>query len=164
MLGDSDQNQYSFENKVRVRVCGILKDTKGTLLLKHKGIGKAGYLWSPPGGGVEFGDSLINTLVREFKEETNLDIEVGEFLFTNEHIDSTHHALEFFFRVKQVSGSLLLGFDPELAASKQILTDAKFFSTEELNQLPGNALHSAFLLAKTRDKIDDLRGLITFKD
>ena len=72
------------EGKVRVRVCGILHENGKILLLKHESIGPAGYLWSPPGGGVEFGESLVETLEKEFLEETNLSIKVGNYLFTNE--------------------------------------------------------------------------------
>ncbi len=38
-----------------------------------------------PGGGVEFGEGLIECLHREFKEELNLDIEVTEHLYTQEN-------------------------------------------------------------------------------
>lgn len=37
-------------------------------------------LWSIPGGRVEHGEYLSQALVREVKEETNLDIEVRELL------------------------------------------------------------------------------------
>lgn len=38
-----------------------------------------------PGGGVEFGEGLIDCLHREFKEELNLEIEVTEHLYTQEN-------------------------------------------------------------------------------
>lgn len=164
MLDHLDQNQFPFENMVRVRVCGILKKANKILLLKHRGIGEGGYLWSPPGGGVEFGQSLTETLKREFLEETCISVEVDEFLFANEHIDEKHHALEFFFNVRHISGELKLGYDPELPKDKQMLEEAKFFSFKELESLNKEYLHSAFHISKSLNPIEDRRGLITFKD
>jgi len=164
MLNTLDQNPSPFQRKVRVRVCGILKNEDGILLIKHEGIGPLGYLWSPPGGGVNFGEGLSASLKREFLEETNLNIEVGEHLFTNEHIDEQHHAIELFFKVYHRSGNLKLGIDPEVSDIDQIISEARFLGKEELNRLPKNALHSSFYLVKSPDRIDDLRGLITFKD
>ena len=65
-----------FSKKVRVRACGILKNEQGILLLKHLGIGPAEFLWAPPGGGVKFGDTLEETVQREFLEETGLTVSV----------------------------------------------------------------------------------------
>ncbi|WP_420318276.1 NUDIX domain-containing protein [Ekhidna sp.] len=152
-----------FEEKVRVRVCGILEEDNQILLLKHDKIGPAGYLWSPPGGGVEFGESHEEALKKEFKEETNLVVEIVKFLFTNEFISEKHHAIELFFLVKRISGDLMLGNDPELGPEQQILSDARFFSYDELKTLPKNAIHNAFNTVYERDKITELRGLITFK-
>ena len=33
-------------------------------------------LWALPGGGMDLGDSIVDTAVREVKEETGLDVEV----------------------------------------------------------------------------------------
>lgn len=159
----SSQTENPFTNKVRVRVCGILIEEEKVLLLKHDTIGPAGYLWSPPGGGVEFGESLHETLIKEFKEETNLSITVGEYLFTNEFIGEKHHAIELFFQVHHKSGELKLGLDPELPVDKQILSEARFISFKELQELPAETIHNVFHAANTIDKIEELKGLITFK-
>ena len=162
MLNQND-SEKQFQGKVRVRVCGILKENSEILLLKHNSIGPEGYLWSPPGGGVEFGENIAETLKKEFLEETNLHVEVGEYLFANEYIGGNHHAIELFFEVRRLSGDLELGSDPELSAEKQILTEARFFSASDLAAIPENAIHNAFNAAGERDKITELRGLITFK-
>jgi len=152
-----------FQGKVRVRVCGILTEESRILLLKHENLGPAGFLWSPPGGGVEFGDSLHETFVREFKEETNLDVSVGLYLFTNEYIDKKYHAIELFFEVTRVGGQLKLGHDPELPLANQMLSEARFFTKEELLKLPQNVLHNAFSNTNKQNTINELEGLITFK-
>lgn len=158
-----NQVDNPFGGKVRVRVSGILIENEKILLLKHENLGSAGYLWLPPGGGVEFGDSLHDALKKEFQEETNLTVEVGQFLFVNEFIKQPYHAIELFFEVKRVSGTVKLGFDPELSANEQILSDAKFFSKSEIDKMEAATIHNVFNSAGARDKITDLRGLFTFK-
>ncbi len=158
-----NHSEDPFSYKVRVRVCGILKEKEEILLLKHNTIGPAGYLWAPPGGGVEFGESLEECLKKEFLEETNLIIDIGKYLFTYEFIGERHHAIEVFFEVKRKSGELKLGNDPELPSNKQILDQVKFFSADELENLPEKTLHHAFYLAKNPDRIEELKGLLTFK-
>lgn len=160
---NENHTENPFEGRIRVRVCGILHENGKILLLKHQSIGPAGYLWSPPGGGVEFGESLTETLKKEFLEETNLSIEVGNYLFGNEFLGKKHHAIELFFEVTRLSGELRLGSDPELPQERQILSEAKFFSSDELESIPADAIHNAFNTADARDKITKLRGLITFK-
>lgn len=163
----SSQNESPhdlFGHKVRVRVCGILIEDQKVLLAKHQSIGPAGYLWSPPGGGVDFGKSLHETLKQEFLEETNLAIEVEDFLFVNEFIKEQYHAIEVFFSVKSIGGTLKLGIDPELSPDQQILTELKFFNKSELDAIPQDAIHNAFITTGARDEINDLRGFITFMD
>ena len=164
MLESHTTNSSPFSGKIRVRACGMLIKNDKVLLLNHHSVGPLGYLWSPPGGGVEFGQSLHETLKREFMEETNLKIEVEDYLFTNEHIDERHHAIELFFSVRLLSGELTLGTDPELASTDQILTDARYFSMEEIRQMPKDAIHSTFSTINNLKEILNIRGLITFKD
>ena len=52
----------------------------GKLLMIRRGNDPGRGLWSIPGGRVERGEYLSQALVREVKEETNLDIEVKELL------------------------------------------------------------------------------------
>jgi 8-oxo-dGTP diphosphatase len=41
--------------------------------------------WTLPGGGVQNGETLEQTVVREVKEETGLDVMVAELLFTEDY-------------------------------------------------------------------------------
>ena len=79
----------TFGNQIRVRVCGILINQEGILLVNHSGLNESGDWWTPPGGGLIFGESLEEALIREFKEETGLVISVAEQLFIAPEMDET---------------------------------------------------------------------------
>ena len=133
-----------YEHKVRVRICGILIKEDALLLLKHEGIGPSGFIWSPPGGGLEFDENAHSTLAKEFLEETGLTIRVGEFLFVNEYKNDRHHAVELFFRVHKVDGQEELGIDPEVPDHEQILSELRWITFNELNKMPKSHLHNIF--------------------
>ena len=71
-----------------------------------------GYLWSPPGGGAEYGISVKQQLINEFDEETGLQVDVAEFMFANEYINDPIHAIELFFRVEIISGEFVIVESP----------------------------------------------------
>jgi 8-oxo-dGTP diphosphatase len=50
------------------------------LLLIRRGHGPAAGNWSLPGGRVEFGETMVEALVREVQEETGLDVVVGDYI------------------------------------------------------------------------------------
>lgn len=131
-----------FRNKVRLRVCGYLVENEKVLLVCHRGLGPDGVFWNPPGGGLEFGETVEEALKREFREETGLEVEPGPFLFFHEHIDERFHALELFFEVKRIRGEARLGSDPEVSGNSVMMIDLAWFSRKDLDQLPPDRLHS----------------------
>ena len=133
-----------YEGKVRIRTCGILVHQKSILLIKHKGLGTEGEMWLPPGGGIEFGETIFDGIKREFKEETNLEVSPNSLLFTHEFISQKLHAIEFFISVQRVAGELKLGSDPEHTTQNQIMTEIKFFDDQELKETPKSKLHNVF--------------------
>ena len=60
-------------NSVVPSVVAIVRDDAGRVLLIHK---TDNNLWALPGGGHEIGESIVDTVVREVKEETGYDVEV----------------------------------------------------------------------------------------
>ena len=101
-------------------------------------------VWMPPGGGLEFGETLEDCLEREFREETGARIEVGEFLFLNELIEDPYHAVELFYKVRQIGGEIRLGSDPEHDAHSQLLKAVAWKPVAELRKLkvsPEKLLH-----------------------
>lgn len=62
-------------------VRGIIKnDANEILILKRHPKSKTDpEMWELPGGKVESGEFFADALVREIKEETNLDVDIGDF-------------------------------------------------------------------------------------
>lgn len=155
--------EKNYGNKLRIRVCGICVQDQKILLVNHQGLGKNGLLWIPPGGGVNFGESLEDSLVREFKEETSLEIKVEKFLFVNEFIDLPLHAIELFFKVTVLSGDLCKGQDPEMKKSNQIIQEVKFIDFQEI-QKDLNLFHNMFKYIHKLDDIETSNTFIKYKD
>ncbi len=151
-----------YGNRVRARACGICIHRGEILLVKHTGLGPEGVLWAPPGGGIEFGESAEDSLKREFKEETGLDVTVKEFLFVNEFISRELHAIELFYAVERTGGELVKGLDPELAEDQQIIKDTRFVTFDEIGVIPSEKKHNIFNIAKEASELLNLRGYFKF--
>lgn len=78
-------------------VAAIISNSENQLLItkRPEGFHLAG-LWEFPGGKVEDGEPQKIALVREIKEETNLEIEVGN-LYWKEIADYTMKRVNLFF-------------------------------------------------------------------
>ncbi|MGV3504183.1 MAG: NUDIX domain-containing protein [Adhaeribacter sp.] len=130
-----------YSGQLRVRACGICLQNKKILLVHHHQIAGQYNLWSPPGGGVAFGETVQACLVREFKEETGLTVKPGRFLFMSEFLQPPLHALELFFEVHLVAGQLRKGSDPELEENKQLIREVAFKTLAELRRDCAGELH-----------------------
>jgi ADP-ribose pyrophosphatase YjhB (NUDIX family) len=70
-------------NRFNVRVYGVLKNLENAVLVTDELIRGKEYT-KFPGGGLEFGEGTRDCLRREFLEEMNLAVEVGEHLYTTD--------------------------------------------------------------------------------
>lgn len=70
-------------NVFNVRVYGILLGDRNEVLVSDEYI-RGAYYTKFPGGGLEFGEGTRECLKREFKEEMNLDVEVGDHIYTTD--------------------------------------------------------------------------------
>lgn len=149
-----------YGNRLRMRVCGICVSDNRILMVRHNMAGPENVFWSPPGGGIQFGESAPQALVREFIEETGLRVEVGDMLFVNEFIASPLHAVELFFQVKNVSGTLQTGLDPEFLDGNQIIQDVRFMDMSEIKTIPENQVHSIFKECETLHDLLSISGYV----
>ena len=70
-------------NMFNVRVYGILLGDNKKVLVSDEFI-RGQYYTKFPGGGLEFGEGTRDCLKREFKEEMDLDVKIGDHLYTTD--------------------------------------------------------------------------------
>lgn len=161
-MSQNDFIAHNFGNRLRLRVCGICTEGNRLLLVKHRGLGPLGELWLPPGGEVEWGQSVPENLAREFREETGLQVDVKEFLFIHEHLKDPFHAVELFFKVQKTGGVLQTGTDPELPHNHQLIEEVRYFSFPELKALGSQRIHAMLQNLSSLDELHNAKGYFKF--
>ena len=144
-----------YGNRLRIRACAICIQNDALLLVNHRM--NEGDFWSPPGGGIEFGESALDCLIRELKEETGLEGSQGEFIFAAEFIQPPLHAVELFFHVPILEGTLAPGRDPE-TGDHQIITDVRWMRWAEIKSLEPSRVHRIFQNLQNLSEITRLKG------
>jgi len=112
----------------KVDIRGLLMSKDGKILLvKESADGR----WSLPGGWADVGYSAKETIVKEFKEETGLDIIADRLLAVfdkkmHPHPPEPFYVYKIVFYCKAVSGDIIKGFD---------VLDVNYFAINELPEL-----------------------------
>ena len=125
-----------YKNKLRNRACAVIVSNEWILLAKHNSPTRKNPIWLPPGGGIHYGETARDALIREVKEETGLVVEPTRLLWIHEFLEEPYHAIEFYFECSIAGGELKLGADPEHSPDNQILLDLKFIPFKETAGLP----------------------------
>ena len=117
---------------------GILLDEENRVLLAHR---RDFDCWNLPGGQVESGKSPQLAVIREFLEETGLEVEIKRLLFVDSKPEKDD--IVFTFLVRKIGGELVLNneadqleyFDkkdlPERLSPKQKTRIERFFADLE---------------------------------
>ena len=92
-----------------VRVYALLEH-EGEILIIHEPFQNQ-LIYKFPGGGLEFGEGTKECLIREFKEELNLAIEVEEHFYTQDFFqvnafNSSEQILLIYYKVKTTAEAL----------------------------------------------------------
>ena len=104
--------KYNFN----VRVYGLLINERGQVLLSDEE--ENGFRFSKfPGGGLEFGEGLINALEREFVEECNTEVEIIEHFYTTDFfiksVFNDSQIISVYYIVKPIA-ELVLNFKEKI--------------------------------------------------
>lgn len=89
-------------------VRGIIKNDSGEILIlkRHPKSRTDPEMWELPGGKVEKGEFFTDALVREIKEETNLDVNVGDFCEAIQNDYSHKRTVQLMMYLTDVEGEV----------------------------------------------------------
>lgn len=89
-------------------VRGIIRNDSGEILIvkRHPKSKTDPEMWELPGGKVEKGEHFADALVREIKEETNLDVNVGDFCEAVQNDYSHKRTVQLMMYLDDVEGSV----------------------------------------------------------
>ena len=107
-----------------VRVYGLLFDTHQRLLVSDEFI-RGNFFTKLPGGGLEIGEGTRDCLQREFKEETGLDVEIGNHIYTTDFFQISAFnnkdqiiPIYYWVHAKDLAGLILENGSIEVALNK----------------------------------------------
>jgi len=112
----------------RIDVAQVLVEREGRVLVVHT-VGHAHTnidRWGLPGGRREPGETLVEAAVREAREETGLEVDVGELLAVGEVVSDTHDLL-FVFRAHAAG-------EPQVQEG-EVVVECRWLSPEEADVL-----------------------------
>jgi 8-oxo-dGTP diphosphatase len=98
--------QNSSPGSFNIRVYGVLINEKKQVLVSDEYI-RGSYYTKFPGGGLELGEGTRDCLKREFKEEMNLEVKIGEHLYTTDFYQQSafnpaHQIISIYYLVTAV--------------------------------------------------------------
>ena len=120
------RSKVGHEKIMLVFAGGCIFNEKGEVLLQRRGDSNK---WGFPGGAIELGETPQIAAIREAKEETGLDVEVGDIIgiYTDSDIEYPNgdkaHSICIVFELKVVG--------EELFCDQQETLELKYFSKDD---------------------------------
>ncbi len=98
------ESQISSPGSFNIRVYGVLINEQRQVLVSDEYI-RGSYYTKFPGGGLELGEGTRDCLKREFKEEMDLEVAIGEHLYTTDFyqvsaFNPAHQIISIYYLVK----------------------------------------------------------------
>lgn len=128
-------------NEIPVVGVGVALVEDGKILLVKRGRDPGRGLWAVPGGKVRHGEPMRDAARREVREETGLDVEVGEPVWVGEYIEGDHHIVLIDFAGRLLGGALAAADDAD---------EVRWVTLEEASDYP--------LTLTMYELMDTLRG------
>lgn len=103
------RSKVGHEKIILVFSGGCVFDNNGKVLLQRRGDSN---LWGFPGGAIELGETPEMAVVREFKEETGLDVRVTDLIGIYTDSDMSYpngdqaHSICIVYQVERIGGEL----------------------------------------------------------
>jgi 8-oxo-dGTP diphosphatase len=137
------------EKRPRIRAAVAVVHQGRLLLVEHTKNGKS--YWLLPGGGLEWGESLHDSVTRELREETGLEVAPGEVLFVSETLapDGSRHLVHLVFTAELVGGEITVPVDEDR------ITDVRWI---ELQKVPALTLHPPMQAALAKLNLGELKS------
>ena len=89
----------------QIGVAVIWNQSRQILIDKRKIGGAMGGLWEFPGGKIEAGETVIDCITREIREELAIEINVGEHLISIDHTYPTFNVTLIVHNCQYISGT-----------------------------------------------------------
>ncbi|MHB8627510.1 MAG: NUDIX domain-containing protein [Aggregatilineales bacterium] len=84
----------------------LIRQGSAILLVRQQGSDNPEPYWALPGGTVERGETLIETLIREVREETGLSVtSVGRLIYLAQTVSANSQSTAFVFDVNEWTGT-----------------------------------------------------------
>ena len=102
------------------------------LLIAHQEHSSERKYWLVPGGGLEDGEDEVACVIREMREETNLEVRVERLLLVDEGIPLGVYRQLKTFLCTPIGGEAKPGYEPEEEASSVYgITDVAWFDLRD---------------------------------
>ncbi|MFN5147467.1 MAG: NUDIX domain-containing protein [Flavobacteriia bacterium] len=109
--------------RFNIRIYGLLINERDQILVSDEC--QNGYAFTKfPGGGLELGEGFVHALIREFREELGIDIEVRELFYFNEYYQPSVFKPEdqvhsFYYHVKYADWSNIVADQHEVPLTEE---------------------------------------------